>query len=83
MAVAQEWTMTEERKHDRKPWYPTIKRMPELYNVENWQNRSVEDNPVFLEGTEAKENEPVTGDAVVPETIGSVAPLASNKPVKR
>ena len=74
--------MTEERKHEQKPWYPTIERMPELYNVENWQNRSVEDHPVLLEGAEAEEDEPVTGDAVVPETVGSVAPLASNKPAR-
>ena len=74
--------MTEERKHDQKPWSPTIERMPELYNVENWQNRSVEDNPVLLEGAEAEENEPAKGDAVVPETVGSVAPLASNKPAR-
>jgi hypothetical protein len=74
--------MTEERKHDQKPWYPTIERMPELYDVENWQSRSVEANPVLLEGAEAEENEPMTRDAVVPETVGSVAPLASNKPAK-
>jgi len=74
--------MTEERKHDRKPWDPTIERMPELYNVGNWQNRSVEDNPVLLEGEEAEENEPATGAAAVPETVGSVAPLASKKPAK-
>jgi hypothetical protein len=81
----QEQTMTEERKHDQKPWYPTIERMPELYNVENWQNRSVEDHPVLLEGAEAEEaaeDEPVTEDAVVPETVSSVAPLAPNKPAK-
>ena len=74
--------MTEERKHEQRPWYPTIERMPEIHNVEDWQNRSVEENPVLLEGGEAEENEPVTGDAAVPETVGSTAPVAPNKPTQ-
>jgi hypothetical protein len=80
--VAQEQTMTEERKHEQRPWYPTIERMPEIHNVEDWQNRSVEENPVLLEGGEAEENEPVTGDVAVHEAVGSTAPVAPNKPAK-
>ena len=74
--------MTEERKHEQRPWYPTSERMPEIHNVEDWQNRSVEDNPALLEGAEAEENEPVMGDAAVRETVGSTAPIAPNKPAK-
>jgi hypothetical protein len=74
--------MTEERKHEQQPWHPTIERMPEIHNVEDWQNRTVEDNPVLLEGADVEEDEPVTGDAVVRETVGSTAPAAPNKPRK-
>jgi hypothetical protein len=74
--------MTQERKREQKPWYPTIERMPEIHNVEDWQNRSVDDNPVLLEGAEAEENESMTGDRVALETVGSPAPIAPTKPAK-
>jgi hypothetical protein len=74
--------MTQERKREQKPWYPTIQRMPEIHNVEDWQNRGVDDNPALLEDAEAEENEPVTGDRIALETVGSPAPTASIKPAK-
>lgn len=75
--------MTEERKQEQQPWYPTIERMPEIHNVEDWQNRSVEDNPVLLEGVEAGGNEPMVNDAAaVRERVGSTAPIAPNEPAK-
>jgi hypothetical protein len=74
--------MTEERKLEQKPWYPTIERMPEFYNVETWQNRGVDDNPVLLEGAEAEESESVASDQVVRETVRSTAPTEAIKPAK-
>jgi hypothetical protein len=74
--------MTQERKREQKPWYPTIERMPEIHNVEDWQNRSVDDNPVLLEDAEAEEYESMTGDRVALETVGSPAPIAPTKPAK-
>jgi hypothetical protein len=74
--------MTHERKREQKPWYPTIERMPEFYNVETWQNRSVDDDPVLLEDAEAGENESVTGDRVARDTVGSPAPIAPIEPAK-
>lgn len=74
--------MTHERKREYKPWYPTIERMPEFYNVETWQNRSVDDDPVLLEDAEAGENESVTGDRVARDTVGSPAPIAPTEPAK-
>jgi hypothetical protein len=74
--------MTEERKREQKPWYPTIERMPEIHNVEDWQNRSVDDNSVLPEDTEAEEIESVTSDRVALETVGSPVPIAPIKPAK-
>jgi hypothetical protein len=74
--------MTRERKREQKPWYPTIERMPEFYNVETWQNRSVDDDPVLLEDVEAGENESVTDGRVARETVGSPAPIAPIEPAK-
>lgn len=74
--------MTQERKREQKPWYPTIERMAEIHNVEDWQNRGVDDNPVLLEDAEAEENESVTGVPVALETVGSPAPIAPTKPEK-
>ena len=65
----------EERKREQKPWYPTIERMPEIRDVENWQNLSIADKPVLLEeDAEAEENKSVTDDLRVRETVESTAP---------
>ena len=74
--------MTHERKREQKPWYPTIERMPEIHNVEDWQDRSVDDYPVLLEDAKAGENESVTGDRLARETVGSPAPIALIEPAK-
>jgi len=71
--------MTEERKREQKPWYPTIERMPEIRDVETWQNRSPGDDRVLLEDAELEENEPAD-DTGVRETVGSAAPIAPAKP---
>jgi hypothetical protein len=59
--VVQAQTMTEERKHEQKPWYPTIERMPLLYNVETRPNLR-DDNPVLLLDAEAAENVSAAGE---------------------
>jgi len=74
--VTQEQAMTEERKREQKPWYPTTERMPEIHNVENWQSRSISDNPVLLEDAEIEENKSIMGDSVVSATIHLTAPIA-------
>lgn len=71
--------MTEERKREQKPWYPTIERMPEIRDVETWQNRSPGDDRVLLEDAELEENEPAD-DTGVRETVVSAAPIAPAKP---
>ena len=76
--VAHEQTVTEKRELEQKPWYPTIERMPLLYNVETGPNLS-DDNPVLLLDAEAEENESVAGDRVVRETVGSTAAIAPIK----
>ena len=66
----------EERKREQKPWYPTLERMPEIRDVENWQNRSISGKPVSLEeDAEAEEKEPVTDDLRVREAGESTAPV--------
>jgi hypothetical protein len=78
--------MTEERKREQKPWYPTIEREPELNPFVSPQHSSDElDNPVFLENAEDEENEEnesVASDRVVPETIRSTPAIAAIKPAK-
>lgn len=59
--VVQEQTMTEERKHEQKPWYPTIERMPLLYNVETGPNLR-DDNPPLLLDAEAADNVSAAGE---------------------
>jgi len=54
--VAQEQTKTESHDREQKPWYPRIESMLPVYNVENWQNRSVDDHPVSLEDIETEED---------------------------
>lgn len=54
--VAQEQTRAESHNREQKPWYPRIESMPPVYNVENWQNRSVDDHPVSLEDMETEED---------------------------
>lgn len=71
----------EERKREQKPWYPTIERMPEIRDVESWQNRSIADKPALVEeDAEAEEKESVTDDLRVRETAESTAPV---NPVKK
>jgi hypothetical protein len=70
--------MTEERKHEQKPWYPRIEPMPLLYNVETGPNLS-DDNRELLLDAEAEDNEPGAGDRVVPETVRSAAAIAPIK----
>ena len=77
--VAQEQTMTEERKREQRPWYPTIERMPEIRDVETWQNRSSGDDRVLLEDTEVEENASA-GDPDVREAAASSASIAPIKP---
>jgi hypothetical protein len=74
--------MTEERKREQKPWYPTIERMPEIHNVENWQSRSVSDDPVLLEDAEVEEDGSITGDSVVRGTIHPTTRIAVIEPAK-
>ena len=50
--MAPDQTTTETRNREQKPWYPRIEGMPPIYNVENWQNRSVDENPAPLEDTD-------------------------------
>lgn len=71
--------MTEERKHEQKPWYPTIEREPLFYNVETGPNLS-DDKPVLLEDAEGGENDSVAGDQPVRETARSIAPIEPSKP---
>jgi len=73
--------MTEEHKREQKPWYPTIERMPEIRDVETWQNRSSGDDRVLLEDAEVEENEPAD-DPDVRETVGSAESIAPIKPAK-
>lgn len=73
--------MTEERKREQKPWYPTIERKPLLYNVETGPNLS-DDNPVLLEDAEVGEDESVAGDQLIRETAHSTAPIEATKPAK-
>ena len=67
--------MTEERKREQKPWYPTIERMPEIRDVETWQNRSSGDDRVLLEDAEVEGNAPAD-DPDVRETVASSASIA-------
>lgn len=71
--------MTEERKREQKPWYPTIERMPEIRDVETWQNRSSGDDRVMLEDTEVEENASA-GDPDVRKAAASSASIAPIKP---
>ena len=71
--------MTEERKREQKPWYPTIEREPLFYNVETGPNLS-DDKPVLLEDAEGGENDSVAGDQPVRETARSIAPIEPSKP---
>ena len=71
--------MTEEHKREQKPWYPTIERMPEIRDVENWQNRSSGDDRVLLEDAEVEESAPAY-DPDVRETVASSASVAPTKP---
>src|SRR6185312_7260358 len=77
--VAPEQTMTEERKREQKPWYPTIERMPEIRDVETWQNRSSGDDRVLLEDAEVEGNAPAD-DPDVREAAASSASIAPIKP---
>jgi hypothetical protein len=76
--VAQEQTMTEERKREKKPWYPTIERMPEIRDVETWQNRSSGDGRLLLTDTEVEENAPAD-DPDIGEAAASSASIAPIK----
>lgn len=67
--------MTEERKRGQKPWYPTIERMPEIRDVETWQNRGSGDDRVLLEDAEVEENA-LADDTDVRETVASAASIA-------
>ena len=70
--------MTEERKHEQKPWYPTIERMPEIRDVETWQNRSSGGDRVLLDA-EVEENASAD-DPDVREAAASSASIAPIKP---
>jgi hypothetical protein len=73
-------TMTEERKPEQDPWYPTIRREPLFYSFAHPQHGTGEpDNPVSLEKLDAEEEEPVRNDRVVREAIPSEVPSAPIK----
>jgi hypothetical protein len=80
--VAEEQTMTEERKDEQKPWYPRIERVPEIRGVATWQNRDTDDDRLLLEDAEVEENAPVADGSRVSETAASKAPVAPIEPAK-
>lgn len=75
--------MTEDRKPEQEPWYPTIRREPLFYSFAHPQHGTGEpENPVSLQKLDVKDGESVRNDPVAREAIPSEVPSAPIKPAE-
>jgi hypothetical protein len=75
--------MTEERKREQAPWYPTIEREPAVNPFVSPQHRSDElDKPIILEDPEAEDDEALVGDRIVRKTDCSTAAKPGIEPTE-